>query len=82
MMYESHLKGQVLVLNQNYEPMTVCDVKRAIILIYLGKAEVIERSSSLIHSVSISIPFPLVVQLQYHPITTQFPTLYLTSFQQ
>ena len=43
-MYKSRLKGQVLVLNQNYEPMSVCDVRRAIILIYLGKAEVIEFS--------------------------------------
>ena len=62
-MYESRLKGQVLVLNQNYEPMSVCDVKRAIILIYLGKAEVIERASNFVHSVSVSMHFPLVVRI-------------------
>ena len=51
------------MLNQNYEPMSVCDVKRAIILIYLGKAEIIEKDSDYIRSVSVSIPFPLVVRV-------------------
>lgn len=62
-MYESMLKGQVLVLNQNYEAMSVCDVRRAIVLIYLGKAEVIEQASSFVHSVSVSMHFPLVVRI-------------------
>jgi len=62
-MLESKLKRHVLVLNQNYEPMSVCDVRRAIILIYLGKAEIIERDSGFVRSVSVSIPFPLVVRI-------------------
>lgn len=62
-MYASRLKGQVLVLNQNYEPMSVCDVKRAVLLIYLGKAEIIERSTVLIRSVHDAMPFPLVVRI-------------------
>lgn len=59
----SNLHGQVLVLNQNYEPMSVCDLKRAIILICLGKAEIIEKDSGVIRSVSFSIPLPLVVRV-------------------
>ena len=62
-MLESKLNKQVLVLNQNYEPMSVCDVRRAIILIYLGKAEIIEKDSGFIRSVRVSIPFPLVVRI-------------------
>ena len=37
------LNRHVLILNQNYEPMTVCTARRAIVLVYLGKAELIEK---------------------------------------
>ena len=57
------LNREVLVLNQNYEPMSVCNVKRAVILLYLGKAELIEKDSALIRSVSVSVPFPVVVRI-------------------
>jgi len=57
------LNKQVLVLNQNYEPMSVCNTKKAIILIYLGKAEIIERREEEIRSISTSIPCPSVVRL-------------------
>jgi 5-methylcytosine-specific restriction endonuclease McrA len=57
------LHSQVLVLNQNYEPMTITNVKKAIILIYLGKAEIIEKNDAYIHSVSISYPLPSIVRL-------------------
>jgi hypothetical protein len=32
------VKEQVLVLNQNYEPLNVCSWQRALTLLYLGKA--------------------------------------------
>ena len=28
-------------MNQNYEPITICNVKRAIVLTFLGKAEIV-----------------------------------------
>ena len=37
------LNKSVLLLKQNYEPLNVCNVKKAIILIFLEKAEVIEQ---------------------------------------
>jgi hypothetical protein len=37
------LNRYVLVLNQNYEPLHITHAKRAVILILLGKAELIER---------------------------------------
>ncbi|MDY6912050.1 MAG: HNH endonuclease [Chloroflexota bacterium] len=53
----------VLILNQNYEPLNVCKVRRAVVLILTGKAEVIESNSSVIRSASFSIEAPSVVRL-------------------
>ncbi len=35
--------GQVLVLNASYEPLNVCSVRRAHVLVFKGKAEVLEK---------------------------------------
>lgn len=54
----------MLILNQNYEPMSVCNAKKAIILLYLGKAELVEASDGkIIRSVSLSMPLPSIVRL-------------------
>ncbi|KAB2926032.1 MAG: HNH endonuclease [Bacteroidetes bacterium] len=58
------LNSKVLVLNQNYEPLSVCNVKKAIILLFLGKAEMIETSNGkTLRSVTMTFPFPSVVRL-------------------
>ncbi|MCK5033461.1 MAG: HNH endonuclease [Calditrichia bacterium] len=57
------LKKNVLVLNQNYEPVMICNVKRAVILIYLGKAEVVEKLDIELRSITSTMPFPSVVRL-------------------
>lgn len=58
------LNGHVLVLNQNYEPMTVCHVRKALVLVFLGKAEVIEiMEGKAIRSVYRSFPYPSIVRL-------------------
>lgn len=57
------LDRHVLVLNQNYEPLSVCSAKRAIILVFLGKAEIIEHHEHMVRSVSFSLPLPSVVRL-------------------
>jgi len=65
--YNGKLSGKVLVLNQNYEAMSICNVQRAIILLYLGKAELIaSRDSSMIRSVSFSMRFPTIVRLRIY----------------
>lgn len=51
------------MLNQNYEPMTITNAKKAIILVYLGKAEMIEKNNVLVHSVRTSLPLPSIVRL-------------------
>lgn len=61
------LHRNVLVLNQNYEPLSVCTVKRAIVLVYLGKAEIIEKHDGyMIRSVSLSFQVPSVVRLGFY----------------
>ena len=42
----------VLVLNQSYEPLTVCRARRAVVLMYQGKAEMLEDGVGYIHSIS------------------------------
>jgi 5-methylcytosine-specific restriction endonuclease McrA len=57
---------KVLVLNQNYEPLTICNVKRAIIMTFLGKAEIVTKRDGLkIHSVKRTFDCPSIVRLGY-----------------
>ena len=53
----------VLVLNQNYEPLNICRVRRAIVLLYRGKAEMLENGSGFIQSASYNFPVPSVIRL-------------------
>ncbi len=55
----------VLVLNQTYEPLNICRVRRAVMLIYHGKAEMLENGSGFIHSVNCALPLPSVIRLAY-----------------
>lgn len=58
------LERHVLVLNQNFEPLSVCSARRAVVLLFLGKAEMVETSDGLeVHSVSESYRLPSVVRL-------------------
>lgn len=58
------LENSVLVLNQNYEPLNVCSVRRALVLLFRGKAENVEISESVVCSVSREFPVPSVVRLE------------------
>lgn len=55
----------VLVLNQNYEPLNICQAKRAIVLVYEGKAEMLEDGTGFAHSISRALPIPSVIRLFY-----------------
>ena len=55
---------RVLLLNQNYEPLTVCSARRAVVLLFSGKAEMIETADSIkIRTVDNSYSLPSVVRL-------------------
>jgi 5-methylcytosine-specific restriction endonuclease McrA len=56
----------VLVLNQSYQPTAVCRARRAIVLIFQGKAEMLENGVGFIHSTSRSFPLPSVIRLDYY----------------
>ena len=53
----------VLVLNQNYEPLNICRVRRAIVLLYRDKAEMLENGSGFVQSASHTFPVPSVIRL-------------------
>ena len=53
----------VLVLNASYEPLNVCSVRRAHVLVFKGKAEVLEEMSRPLRSASARFPWPHVIRL-------------------
>jgi 5-methylcytosine-specific restriction endonuclease McrA len=55
----------VLVLNQNFEPLNICHARRAVILIYRRKAEMLENGSGFFHTVDTLFPIPSVIRLVY-----------------
>jgi 5-methylcytosine-specific restriction endonuclease McrA len=55
----------VLVLNQNYEPLNICRARRAVVLVYRGKAEMLEDGAGFIHSVGQIFSVPSVIRLAY-----------------
>lgn len=57
------MNTQVLLLNQSYEPLQICNMRRAIILIFLGKAHSVEQFDDEIRSVSYSIKMPAVIRI-------------------
>ena len=59
------VNSPVLVLNQNYEPLNICRVRRAIILLFRGKAEVLENGRGNLHSIDDAFDVPSVIRLVY-----------------
>jgi 5-methylcytosine-specific restriction endonuclease McrA len=57
---------QVLVLNASYEPLNVTTVRRAHVLVFKGKAEVIEELNRPLSSASTSFPWPNVIRLVHY----------------
>lgn len=55
----------VLVLNANYEPLNVCTTKRAMGLIFSGKAEMIENGRGYIQTIRQAYPRPSVIRIGY-----------------
>lgn len=55
----------VLVLNQDYSPLTICSAERAFLLLYLDKAELLsEISSQALRTVNKTFPFPSVIKIK------------------
>ena len=54
----------VLILNANFEPIHVCDTRRAIGLILSEKASLVLNGRGEIKTVSRSYPLPSVIRLE------------------
>lgn len=58
---------RVLLLNQNFEPLTITEAKKAICLLYLKKAELVAVYEGLkVRSISSSLPLPSILRLSYY----------------
>ncbi len=55
--------GRVLVLNATYEPINVCTVRRAAVLLLKAKAEVVEHANWELRSEHTAMPRPVVIRL-------------------
>jgi 5-methylcytosine-specific restriction endonuclease McrA len=55
--------GRVLVLNATFEPINVCTVRRAVVLLLKAKAELVERSRLELHSENSTVARPVVIRL-------------------
>lgn len=53
-----------LLLNASYEPLSIVDWRKAITLLWLGKAEMLEAHARKIHSATRSFDLPSVLRLQ------------------
>ncbi len=56
-------RGRVLVLNATYEPINVCSVRRAAVLLLKSKAEVLEHAAWELRSEHTALPRPVVIRL-------------------
>jgi hypothetical protein len=56
----------VLVLNSDYRPLNVTALKRAVRLLFAGKAEVVHNRDRAIGSVSFEMPLPSIIRMLYY----------------
>jgi len=68
---------EVLVLNQNYQPLNITNVRRAIALLCLGKAETIQTDSKHFRAERMTLPMPTVVRLSRY-VRRPMPALHVT----
>jgi 5-methylcytosine-specific restriction endonuclease McrA len=54
----------VLVLNASYEPLNVCSVRRAHVLVHKGRAEMVEMLGRPLRSAGATFPWPHVIRLR------------------
>lgn len=68
----------VLVLNQDYQPLSVCSVQRSLILLFLEKAELLhDVPERFVHTVRTEYDFPSVIRLKRYirlPFQEVMPT--------
>ena len=58
--------NNVLLLNATFEPLCAVSVRRAVVLLFKGKAEVLEGDGGTLHSEKLSVAIPSVIRLVYY----------------
>lgn len=58
------MNAKVLVLNQSYEPISICSVKKAFLLVFLTKAEIVaSKNDRTLRTVSVHYSCPSIIRL-------------------
>lgn len=61
------MTGHVLVLNRDYSALSICSVQRAIVLVHLEKAELVEAAPGrFVRSTTVRHPWPSIVRLNLY----------------
>lgn len=60
------MSQEVLVLNSDYEPLNICNVRRAMLLVFHGKVDILHENSRMLRTVSMEFQSPSVVRLKSH----------------
>lgn len=71
------MTGEVLVLNNDYEPLNVCNARRAINLVFRGKADVLHHHENPVATMHGAWERPSVVKLKHH-VRRPYPELRLS----
>nr|WP_246127541.1 HNH endonuclease [Amycolatopsis rhizosphaerae] len=71
-------RRRVLLLNATYEPLTALSLRRAVVLVMCGKAEVVhgDPAGLTVHAATVSLPVPSVIRLSTYvrvPYRAQVP---------
>ncbi|SFP96284.1 5-methylcytosine-specific restriction endonuclease McrA [Amycolatopsis arida] len=71
-------KRRVLLLNATFEPLTALPLRRAVVLVVCGKAEVVhgDPAGLTLHAATVSVPVPSVIRLSNYvrvPYRAQAP---------
>lgn len=60
------MPATALLLNASYEPLHVITVRRAVVLVLAGKADVVSEGEGSLHSARVTVPVPSVIRLRYY----------------
>ena len=60
------MPATALLLNASYEPLHVITVRRAVVLVLAGKADVVSEGEGSLHSARLAVPVPSVIRLRYY----------------
>lgn len=61
-----NMSQEVLVLNSDYEPLNICNMRRAIALVFLGKVDILHTNTHIVRTVSQDYHSPSVLRLKSH----------------